>query len=237
MGINLFNSSPWNTVSSLKIYTGSSWANDVKGWVYNGSSWSAFYPEFPALITAPTTTPQAYFGGAGSTVTCTSGTWSGSPTSYSYAWESRKWDGSGSWASTGVTGPSMFVSSAYVAYNLRCKVTATNARGSTDTYVETGTWGPGALTGLTKTSTGTNTWTLNWNASYGAAQYYIQYQYVGSIPLTEVVTTGTSYNINATQYPAAPAFMGVLVSPLGPSSNGFPSATYNYGYPGQGANA
>jgi hypothetical protein len=131
----------------------------------------------------------------------------------------------------------MFVSSAYVAYNLRCKVTATNARGSTDTYVETGTWGPASLTGLTKTSTGTNTWTLNWNASYGAAQYYIQYQYVGSIPLTEVVTTGTSYNINATQYPAAPAFMGVLVNPLGPSSNGFPSATYNYGYPGYGANA
>jgi hypothetical protein len=131
----------------------------------------------------------------------------------------------------------MFVSSSYVAYNLRCKVTATNARGSTDTYVETGTWGPGALTGLTKTSTGQNTWTLNWSASYGAAQYYIQYQYVGSIPLTEVVTTGTSYNINATQYPAVPAFMGVLVSPLGPSSNGFPSATYNYGYPGQGANA
>jgi hypothetical protein len=237
MGLKLFNSSTWNTVSSLKIYTGSSWANAVKGWVYNGSSWSAFYPEFPVLVAAPTTSPQAYFAGAGSTVTCTSGTWSGSPTSYSYAWESRKWDGSGSWASTGVTGNSMFVSSSYVAYNLRCKVTATNARGSTHTYVETGTWGPAALTGLTKTSTGQNTWTLNWNASYGAAQYYIQYQYVGSIPLTEVVTTGTSYNINATQYPNVPAFMGVLVNPLGPSSNGFPSATYNYGYPGYGANA
>jgi len=237
MAIKIYNGSSWNAAQALKIYNGSSWVNAVKGWVFDGSNWRQHYPEFPVLVTAPTTTPQAYFGGAGSTVTCTSGTWSGSPTSYSYAWESRKWDGSGSWVSTGITGNSMFVSSSYVAYNLRCKVTATNARGSTDTYVETGTWGPGALTGLTKTSTGTNTWTLNWSASYGAAQYYIQYQYVGSIPLTEVVTTGTSYNINATQYPAAPAFMGVLVSPLGPSSNGFPSATYNYGYPGQGANA
>lgn len=237
MSIKIYNGSTWNAVTSLKAYTGSTWAPAVKGWVYNGSSWNAFYPEFPALVTAPTTTPQAYFGGAGSTVTCTSGTWSGSPTSYAYAWESRKWDGSGSWVSTGITSSSMFVSSSYVAYNLRCKVTATNSRGSTDTYVETGTWGPAALTGLTKTSTGTNTWTLSWNPSYGATQYYIQYQYVGSIPLTEVVTTGTSYNINATQYPTAPAFMGVLVSPLGPSSNGFPSATYNYGYPGQGANA
>jgi len=237
MAIKIYNGSTWNAVTNLKAYTGSTWANAVKGWVYNGSSWNAFYPEFPVLVTAPTTTPQAYFGGAGSTVTCTSGTWSGSPTSYAYAWESRKWDGSGSWVSTGITGNSMFVSSSYVAYNLRCKVTATNARGSTDTYVETGTWGPAALTGLTKTSTGTNTWYLSWNSSYGASQYYIQYQYVGSIPLTEVVTTGTSYSINATQYPTAPNYMGVLVSPLGPSSNGFPSATYNYGYPGQGANA
>jgi len=237
MAIKIYNGSSWNAAQALKIYNGSSWVNAVKGWVFDGSNWRQHYPEFPVLVTAPTTTPQAYFGGAGSTVTCTSGTWSGSPTSYSYAWESRKWDGSGSWVSTGITGNSMFVSSSYVAYNLRCKVTATNARGSTDTYVETGTWGPGALTGLTKTSTGTNTWTLNWNSSYGATQYYIQYQYVGSIPLTEVVTAGTSYNINATQYPAAPAFMGVLVQPLGPSSNGFPSAVYNYGYPGQGANA
>jgi len=237
MAIKIYNGSSWNAAQALKIYDGSSWVNAVKGWVFDGSNWRQHYPEFPVLVTAPTTTPQAYFGGAGSTVTCTSGTWSGSPTSYSYAWESRKWDGSGSWASTGITGTSMFVSSSYVAYNLRCKVTATNARGSTDTYVETGTWGPASLTGLTKTSTGTNTWTLNWNASYGAAQYYIQYQYVGSIPLTEVVTTGTSYNINATQYPAAPAFMGVLVQPLGASSNGFPSAVYNYGYPGYGANA
>lgn len=237
MAIKIYNGSSWNAAQALKIYDGSSWVNAVKGWVFDGSNWRQHYPEFPVLVTAPTTTPQAYFGGAGSTVTCTSGTWSGSPTSYSYAWESRKWDGSGSWASTGITGTSMFVSSSYVAYNLRCKVTATNARGSTDTYVETGTWGPASLTGLTKTSTGTNTWTLNWNASYGAVQYYIQYQYVGSIPLTEVVTTGTSYNINATQYPAAPAFMGVLVQPLGASSNGFPSAVYNYGYPGYGANA
>jgi hypothetical protein len=237
MSIKIYDGSTWNAVTNLKAYTGSAWANAVKGWVYNGSSWNAFYPEFPAVVIAPTTTPQAYFSGAGSTVTCTSGTWSGSPTSYSYSWESRKWNDGGAWASTGITSSSMYVSASYVAYNLRCKVTATNARGSTSTYVDTGTWGPASLTGLTKTSTGTNTWTLSWNASLGAAQYYIQYGYVGAIPTTEVVTTGTSYNINATQYPTAPAYMGVLVNPLGPSSNGFPSATYNYGYPGYGANA
>ena len=237
MAIKIYNSSTWNTASSLKIYNGYTWNSAVKGWIYDGSSWNAFYPEYPSLITAPTTSPLNYQSGAGSTVTATTGTWSGSPTSYSYLWESKKWDSSGAWSSTGITASSMYVSSSYVAYQLRCRVTATNARGSTSTYVETGTWGPAGLTGLTKTSTGTNTWYLSWNASYGAAAYYIQYQYVGSIPLTEVLTSGTSYTINASQYPTAPSYMGVLVVPVGPSSNGFPSAIYNYGYPGQGANA
>jgi hypothetical protein len=235
MAAKIYDGSTWNAFKALKLYNGSSWVNAVKGWAYDGSTWKAFYPDFPAVVIAPTITPNAYSGGAGSVAACTSGTWSASPTSYAYAWESKLWNGS-TWSSTGIATSSMFVSSSYVGYYLRCKVTATNSRGSTDTYVETGVWGPAAMGTITKTSTGTNTWSLSWGSVYGAASYYIQYGYSGAIPTTEVNTASTSYNINATQYPTAPAYMGVLVIPCGPSSNGFPSAAYNYGYPGQGAN-
>lgn len=244
MGLFVYNGSSWSgQATGFKLYNGSSWTNVVRGYVYNGSSWSQFYPEYPANTSSPTITfsnsspyNNAYAGGAGQTLTCSSGAWTNSGT-ITYQWEQKFWNG-GSWgAVSGSTSSSIFVDSAKVGYSLRCTVTNTNNRGGTSvTTGETGTFPPAYLTGLTASKQGQNKALLSWNSSYGAGAYLIQYQYVGTVPLTNVYTTSTSYLIDLTSYPNIPS-LGPSVTPAGPNSNGFPNSSGWGGYPGYGQNA
>lgn len=245
MGLKIYNGSTWSSqASAFKYYNGSVWVDVLRGYVFESSQWKQFWPEFPANTATPTVTysypipyNSANIGGVGQTVSSSSGTWTNSGT-ITYQWQRAFWNNSSSFSNIpGATSSSYFLDTSNVAYSVRCAVTNTNSRGATTVYTATdSTLGPKYLTGATKSFLGGNKWFVSWNSSYGAASYYIQYQYVGSIPLTEVNTTATSYTIDASAYPTAPN-VGVLINPCGPSSNGFPVAAYGFGYPGYGQNA
>jgi hypothetical protein len=96
-----------------------------------------------AVVTAasslPTNTSQPRISGsavAGSTLTATTGTWTGSPTSFGYRWTRCPASGSAPDASncaviSGATTSSYVPGSADVGKRLRVRVTATNTHGST----------------------------------------------------------------------------------------------------------
>lgn len=234
MVIKIYNGSSWNASKAFKIHNGVTWSDVVKGWVYNGTSWSQYYPEYPVNTTAPAVSYsggnaiQTWMAAAGKTVSCTQGIWSGSPTSYTYSWERMPYNGSGGYVSIGVTTNAYTATASDVGYYLRCRVRATNNRGYTDAYATTGVVSPGDLTGLSATQNIQNYSVMSWNASPGATHYYIQYQYVGIIPLTEVYVTGTSYVLDARAYGNAPSTMP-LVNPVKSGVPGYP-ATYLQGY-------
>jgi hypothetical protein len=66
----------------------------------------------------------------GQTLTSTTGTWTGSPTSYARAWQRCDTAGANCTAISGATGTTYLVTSADVGMTIRVKVTATNASGS-----------------------------------------------------------------------------------------------------------
>ncbi len=82
----------------------------------------------PANTATPTIsgTPQE-----GSTLTATTGTWTGSPTGYAYAWSRCDPNGDGCTAIAGATANSYKAATADVGHAIRVTVTATNADGST----------------------------------------------------------------------------------------------------------
>jgi hypothetical protein len=67
----------------------------------------------------------------GQTLSATTGTWSGSPTSYAYQWEDCSTSGEACSNVSGATGSSYKLVSGDVGHTLRVAVTATNAGGST----------------------------------------------------------------------------------------------------------
>jgi hypothetical protein len=83
----------------------------------------------PILVSAPACSVAPAVTGAttlGATLSCSTGTWSGSPTSYAYRWQRDGVNISGETASTYV------IAAGDDGTTLRCVVTATNAFGSTD---------------------------------------------------------------------------------------------------------
>ena len=87
--------------------------------------------------TAPASTAAPVLSGTttvGQTLTVTTGTWSGSPTSYAYAWQSCDSTGSNcNWIS-GATSQTYLLSSGDASHRLRALVTATNSYGSGQAY-------------------------------------------------------------------------------------------------------
>jgi hypothetical protein len=86
------------------------------------------------LMTAPANTALPTISGSavvGQTLTASTGTWSGTPTSYAYQW--RRCDSAGASCAnvSGATAASYAVASGDVGFTLRVAVTATNAGGST----------------------------------------------------------------------------------------------------------
>jgi len=126
----------------------------------------------PVNSVAPAVTPTS--GRIGfTTYSSTEGTWTNSPTTYAYQWQYND-QGAIYLNITGATSstyspPSNFFSS--FASPIRCRVTATNAGGSTQAFSNTATVStttvPGTVGSLTASSalSGTN---LNWSASWTA---------------------------------------------------------------------
>ena len=81
----------------------------------------------PANTSPPTITGAAQ---AGSSLSASTGAWSGSPTAYAYQWKRCDPDGSLCGAISGATAPTYPLSSADVGSTLRVAVTAANAYGS-----------------------------------------------------------------------------------------------------------
>jgi len=82
-----------------------------------------------AALIAPQNTVAPVVSGtpvAGQTLSCTTGTWTGSPTiTFAYQWQAGTTDIPSATSSTYV------ISSAYAGQTIRCVVTATNGAGST----------------------------------------------------------------------------------------------------------
>jgi len=228
MGLFVYNGSSWSgQATGFKLYNGSSWSNITRGYVYDGSSWRQFYPETPANTVAPTISIPNSTTEIGQTISITTGTWTNNPTSYSYQWYYYP-AFSGPWTSvSGATSSSWYVPALAAGAQIKCAVTATNARGSTTVEVNPAPgsyWSPARLTGLTASKTGTGTAFLSWNTTLGANRYYIQ----SSPPFAETTTTSTSITITGLTGPTA----GFLVA----------GVTTNYGWSsiglqGQGQNA
>lgn len=80
-----------------------------------------------------TTAPTISGGGlVGESLTAAHGTWSGSPTSYTYQWAQCDTSGGACLAITGASGKSYRVRTADVGHTLRVTVTARNASGGAD---------------------------------------------------------------------------------------------------------
>jgi hypothetical protein len=82
----------------------------------------------PANTTPPTISGSAVVG---QTLSASTGSWSGSPTSYAYQWQLCDSAGASCTAVSGATGASYRLSELDVGSTLRVKLTATNAYGST----------------------------------------------------------------------------------------------------------
>ena len=104
-----------------------------------GGSGSAMSTQTAVVVAAPTTTtapantalPQVTgTAQAGQTLTTSTGTWSGSPTSYGYQWKSCDSAGANCAAISGATAKTYVLTSTDVGKTLRANVTATNAGGS-----------------------------------------------------------------------------------------------------------
>lgn len=106
-------------VTSSSVYVGGGWKNTI------GSTSLPYFADFtlsaPAVSASPAVSGTATLG---STLTCSTGTWSNSPTSYSYEWLR---DGS---AIGGATSSTYVTASADVGHQISCQVTAVNGEGS-----------------------------------------------------------------------------------------------------------
>jgi hypothetical protein len=102
--------------------------NRIQRWSSGGFTyWTAPADDTAAGPAAPVNTGAPQIQGTptqGQTVTCTQGTWTNSPTGYSFVWQRN-----GSPIS-GATSSSYVIQAADVGQNLTCIVTATNAGGS-----------------------------------------------------------------------------------------------------------
>lgn len=116
---------------------------------------SGFNPLAPANTVAPVASGTT---GLGDTLSVTNGTWTNSPTSYTYQWQSNGSNISGATANTFV------ITASEQGTDVRCRVTAINASGSASAFSNALTIPSGTLAGqLDGTSADQSGWTvLNW---------------------------------------------------------------------------
>ena len=113
-------------------------------------------PAAPTVTSPPTVSGTAR---SGQTLSSSTGSWSGSPTSYAYQWQRCDANGSNCAAVAGATGSTYALASVDVGSTLRVAVTATNAGGSGSSV--------SAATGMV--ASGTTTTTLSGSLTKNAA--------------------------------------------------------------------
>jgi hypothetical protein len=96
------------------------------------SLYATYTPSQPATSPPSNTSPPTVSGSpqSGQTLTASQGSWTNSPTGFSYVWQRCSSSGSGCGAISGATGSSYLVQGADVSFTLRAVVTASNAAGS-----------------------------------------------------------------------------------------------------------
>jgi hypothetical protein len=159
----------------------------------------------PVNTVAPAVTGTATFG---QTLSTTTGTWTGNPASFSYAYQ---WQRSGS--NIGSANSSTYtLVQADVGNTIRCVVTATNSGGSTaansNSTATVAATVPGAPTSVTASATGSSTASVSWTApaSNGGAnitQYNISWTGGSTTSATTSasitgLTASTSYTFTVT---------------------------------------
>lgn len=164
----------------------------------------------PVNTVAPSVTPSS--ASAGSTFSCSTGTWSNSPTSYSYQWQYFE-GGAFGWLSISGQTSSTFVSTGYGGLSIRCIVTATNAGGSNQATsnqasVTTAVSNATAPTSVTATG-GNGTVSVSWSGATNATKYRVWWSTSstgnGVDPAVsydaETTSTSTSFSLtNGTTY-------------------------------------
>lgn len=168
---------------------GSLGSDSARGFGFGGTRG----PSPPVNNVAPVVSGTAQ---AGQTITTTNGTWSNSPTSYTYQWYYA-----GSTPISGGTGTSVVVPDAAVGWYIWCVVTAINAGGSTSAQSQffgpCVAGAPGAPIIGTATATGTTTATVTFSAptSDGGATItqYQCYDYGNNLRGTLNQSTGGTF--------------------------------------------
>ncbi len=90
--------------------------------------------DVPAIVVAPAVTGAA---AVGQTLSCSTGTWTNSPTSYAYQWQQSA-NGTTGWSAAGSSGSTLLLTLLHEDLYLRCRVTARNDDGSgTPSYSNT----------------------------------------------------------------------------------------------------
>lgn len=193
----------------FRTYVNASNAGGSSGFVA-GQERGPIQVSAPVNTIAPSVTPSS--GAAGTTFSTTNGSWSNSPTSYAYLWQYRE---GANWITTGQTG-STFNSISWGSFDIRCRVTATNAGGSTAAFsnsvtVTSAVSVPGTPTGVGLTGSGV----VSWIASSGATSYEIEFFTARSAAgASAAPTTATGYTV--TGISSSPY---QLVSPYGGLNN------------------
>jgi hypothetical protein len=162
-------------------------------------------PSPPSNTSSPVVTPSS--GVAGTTFSCTTGSWTGSPTSYSYQWQYFEGGGFG-WVATNQTG-STFNSTGYGGLSIRCQVTATNAGGSVAATSNSATvTSPVVIpSGGSVTLTGNNTAgstitasTSGWSGSPTSYDVYITTALSPNTPTSSSTRVASSNGASSTSY-------------------------------------
>ena len=263
MPFNIFDGSSWNPLKKLKIHDGSAWKEATAIYVFDGSQWKKTGSK-PTNTVIPSLTVNGRFTSLyamepGNTLTVDKGTWTdmdGSVATYAYQWEKRRIDQGTQWQTiSGATNTTLTLTEdlapfelKYVAYQLRCKVTATNQYGTnnplTPVYTaETGFVSPAPLTSVTATVTSNDIVEFTWIKPIGATDFYVQYQ-GPDVAFTEISSlvnnTDASKGVYTTvdnsakltvDFGSADGSLGSLFNPKWVSPNGLWSIT------GYGVNA
>lgn len=126
----------------------------------------------PELLVAPAVTGGTSIG---SLLTCSTGTWTGSPTSYAYQWQEYV---GGSWTNISGATSSTLDTTGFDPEDVRCQVVATNAYGDSDPAVSNTVtltdgvpriFGNNVLTGGGGPNSENRLWAVKYNKAYSGA--------------------------------------------------------------------
>jgi hypothetical protein len=244
MSLKIFDGSSWNEFKNIKVNDGTSWQPYKKAFVHNGTEWKEIVPPKPVNTALPelswsTGIPNI----VNQNVSVSNGSWTNSPTSYKYQWQSGYYAVSGSliWEDiAGATSSSYSITSDeicmfMVGRLIRCSVIAINNAGeslpSYGSMFQT-IIAPETMTSLSASVSENGVVQLSWSRSKGANGYYLQYQ-GPEVAFTQMdLGNVTSYTINTG---LASGTLGILVAPINTTS---PWKAYsNSNVQGQGMNA